>query len=193
MFQREQNLQNARYARSATGMTDIRLDRADGAELLLIRVLAESATYCSVFDRIPNYGRRGMGFDDLNRFRIDLEMVIHRTLQPFLRAAIWGYQTIRPAVLIDAVSCDYAMDLIPILQGVPQTLQHYHANRFAGYEPTCSSVKAIAFPLGRKHAGAIGDLVESGSRLYVDSTGQGHFRFSRPQTLASQMYGHQGA
>ena len=106
-----------------------------------------------------------MGFNHLNRSRIDLEAVIYRTFQPFLGAPIWSNQTIRPAVLIDAASCNHSMDVVAICQSVAQALQYHHPDAFAGHETIGSRVKAVAFPLRRKHAGAIGDLVEPGSWL----------------------------
>jgi hypothetical protein len=146
-------------------MTDIRFDRPKSAESLLVRVFAESAADCSVFDRIAQNASRAMGFDDLDRFRVDLEPVIHRAFQLFLRAPIWSSQTIRLAVLIDAASYNHTMDVVPIRQSVTQSLQHHDANPFAGRKTIRPRVEAIAFPIRRKHSGMIGDLVEPGSRL----------------------------
>ena len=50
-------------------------------------------------------------------------------------------------------------------QSVAQALQYHHPDAFAGHETIGSGVKAVAFPLRRKHAGTIGDLVEPGSWL----------------------------
>src|SRR5215475_4355977 len=165
VFQRQQKFQNARDTRSRGGMADIRFHRAKSAELRPVRIFAESAADRPVFDRVSQYRPGAMSFDDLNRFRIDLETVIDRTLQPFLRAAIGSDQTIRFAVLIDAASGDHSMDVVPVLQSVPQALEYHDANPFAGHKTICSRVKAKAFPLRRKHAGAIGDLIDSRSRL----------------------------
>src|SRR5262245_38050500 len=146
-------------------MPDIRFDRPKSAESLLVGIFTESAADCPVFDRIAQKASRAVGFDDLNRFGIDLEPVIHRTFQPFLRPPIRGGQTVRFAVLIDAASYDHSMNLVPIRQGVPQALHYPDANPFAGRKAIRSRVEAIAFPIRREHAGMIGDLVEPGGWL----------------------------
>src|SRR5262245_44051519 len=113
-------------------MTDIRFDRPESAESLLVRIFAESAADRPVFDRIAQKASRAVSFDDLNRFGIDLEPVVHRTFQPFLRAPIRGGQTVRFAVLIDAASYNHSMNVVAIRQSVLQALHYHDANPFAG-------------------------------------------------------------
>src|SRR6266498_72806 len=165
MTQRQQNLQYARNAGSRGSVTDVRLDGAEGAETALVGRLAEGAAERRNLDRITQERSRAVGLDDLNRCRIDFESVIGKTLQSFLRPSIRSDQTIRSAVLVDAASGDHAMDVVPIGHGLPEALQDYGADTFTGHETVCSSVEAVAFPVRRKHAGAIGHLVEPGSRL----------------------------
>src|SRR5262245_45668479 len=117
-----------------------------------------------------------MSFDDLNRLRIDLESVIHRTFEPFLRAPIRGYHAVRFAVMIDAASRNHSMDVVSIFKSVSQALEDHDSDPFARRKAIRSGVEAIAFSLRRKHAGAIGDLVEPGRWLQKHSAGQGHFR-----------------
>src|SRR5260370_24887270 len=76
MLQRQQKFQNTRYASSGCSMPYVGLDRSNSAELLLVRIFAESTSEGSVFYRVSHYGPRAMPFNDLNCFRIDFETVI---------------------------------------------------------------------------------------------------------------------
>src|ERR1700739_121331 len=153
MLQREQHFQKTGYAGSSGSVTHIRCDRAQSAELLLLRIPPESTMECLIFHRVSQCSSRTVSFNKLDGFRVDFETVIHRAFQPFLCAQIWRHQTVRFAVLIYATPCNHGVDVVPVSQSVAQALQHHYPNPFAGHKTIRSGVKGIAFIVRGKQPG----------------------------------------
>ena len=101
-------------------MTDIALHRAQRAVPFLLGILLKGVPEAFHLDRVTQFRARAMGLDQLNARRIDLEFVIDLLLQARLRFRIGRGDPIGPAVLIDVLFINDAVNDVPIFLGVGQ-------------------------------------------------------------------------
>ncbi len=145
-LERQQHLDDARDTGRRRRVADVRLDRADGAELLSGRVPGEGSGERLPLDRVSELGARAVGFDQLDFLRMDAEGLIHLPLQPLLRKGARGRNPVRCPVLIDPGAAHDSVDVVAVAQRIPEAPQHHDTHTLAGHESVGAIVEGVAPP-----------------------------------------------
>src|SRR5262249_32138255 len=134
-------------------VADIALERADRAELALLRAAAEGLRQRGHLDRIA-YRRAGtMGLDVADRLRLDLGDTQGRPHDPGLalapRRRVAGL--IR-AIVVDRRALDHGVDRVAVRKRIGQALQHHHPGAAAHHRALRVGVEGPAVPIRREDA-----------------------------------------
>ena len=172
-------------------MTNIALDGANGAVLLVAGVLLERLLERCNLDRIAQLGAGAMRLDQRDAVRVDLEAVVHILLQSRLRFRIGRGDAVGLAVLVHAPAFDQSKDRVAVAFGVGQALEHDHTYRFAGHKTVGALIEGVAAPVGREHAGLRGLDLHVRADHDVHAAGQRHVAVAGVQAVARVRQRHQ--
>ncbi len=154
-------------------MSDLGLDRPYRAELLAISEATEGPTKRVELDRISQPGTAAMGFDHLQRGRINPEAFVDIAHQGFLRGGVGCGNAIRGAILIHSAGDNDAADAVAIPQCIIEASQHHHGSTFAGYEAVGARIEGVATTCWREHPPFRRRRKKCWSCLKVNATGDG--------------------
>ena len=146
-------LQQTRNARCRHRVTDIGLDRSDGAESLLGRVSRERVGQRGNLDRVAQPGSGSMRLDQADRCGIDAGLLVDRAFKLSLRCCAGRGQSAGLPILIDAGGQHHRVDTVAITDGIGQAFQDDDAHSLSGYETIGCIVECLAPALGRGHPG----------------------------------------
>ncbi len=185
MFQRQHRLDQPGHTRGHVQVPDVRLDRADRDELLLLRFGAGDFGQSLDLDGVAQSGPGAMGLEVRDRLQVhagrrqrlgdNLGLPIHaRRRVPHLQRA----------VVVDRRAQDHRVNVVAVGERVLQALEHHHPGAAAEEDALRSGVERPAVPLPREDR-AVRGLV-AGQQVDVDRhpAGERHVALAVQQALA---------
>ncbi len=188
----QRRLDQARHPCRRIEVADIRLDRADAAEVPRIGRTAEGFGQRRNLDRIAKIGAGAVALDiadavrrnvrvlDGSRHRIGLPVEAGREIVGLARA-----------VIVDGRTLDHRPDMIAIGHRVLEAAQHHRARARAEDRAFGPVVKGMAFAIRRQHAAFLVEITATLWQLDGDPTGDGHIDLAAGQSLHRVMHCHQ--
>ena len=133
-----------------------------------------------------------MGFDELDRRRIDAGRRIGLAQQSKLRLAVRRNDAVAGAVLVDACGADHAMDMVAVGNRPRQRLQEHCAHALAGHKAVGARFEGVGPARGRQHAGPPGEVEEVRRAVQRHAADQRHLAFARGHAAAGLVQRHEG-
>ena len=141
----EQDLGESRGSGAGEKMTDVGLDRADGALPGFEAVVAPERAQAGELDAVADLGAGGVTLDQLQAARIPARFAVgavHRAQLAFLA----GCEQVAVDVIGRAGAADDRVDRVALRQGVGEALEHEYARTFADDEAVALPIKGRAAP-----------------------------------------------
>ena len=183
----QQHLRHARDAGRAFAMADVRLGRADGAELGVCGRLPERLVQARDFDRVAERGAGAVRLDVTDRARVDPRFFQRARNNARLRIRVGHGVAVGLAAMVDGRALDDPVDMVAVGDCPRLRLEQQHAHAFARYIAVAALAKALAV------AFAGGELALSEHQVFVrvdrdvDAAGKSQLAASALQTVASQV------
>ena len=146
VMQCQRQLDHARAARSRLGVANHRLDRADTAELLHIRIVAERLGKAGNLRPVPDDSAGAMRFDQAHGRRRNPGTRIGADQSAFLTFGARRGQRQILAVRRSSNAAQHGVNPVPLSLGLIQTAQHHHRQPFGNGDAIGTSVKGAAAP-----------------------------------------------
>ncbi len=191
MFELQQYLRQARDARGALAMPDVRLDRSDRTELSFVGLRGKCLRETGDLDRVAKLGSCAVRLDVTDR--PGRNPCPAQRLFDQLALCIWAGDGVAagPASMIDARTAHHPEDTISIATGGAQRLEQDDSNTLSRHEAIGSSAEAAAAAVFRQHPlGAQAD-VAAGMQIEIDPSGERQLAFLPVQVLAGFVNGRQ--
>jgi hypothetical protein len=187
----QDDLDQACYARRRFQVSDVGFNRSQYQPLFGGAPHPVDRCCGKHLDRVTQGRSRAVRLQVLHVRRRKSALPESRFDDRLLRPLIGCRQTHTRAVLVDGTPADHCPNRIAITSRVGQALEHHDAAALATHVPVRRSIKRLAAPIGRQHAGS----TEGDERLCVQkqiySACDGHGALTIEQTLAGQVRCHQ--
>ncbi len=187
MPQSQRGFNDARHAGGGFGVADLRFHRAQRHPGALGLRRAKDRGKRLRFGRVPHFGARAVGFDQVDGIGRDLGRLIgpfQRLHLPFGARRVNG---VAPPVARGANAFDHRVNSVSIPLGVRQTFDDEHAHAFADDRTVAVPVEGLRIPRGRQGGGFAEAHEHENIVERVDPAGDDHVRLARRQFQASLM------
>src|SRR6185312_5679737 len=155
-------------------VADVALDRAEDARLPRLRAETEGLVEGRHLDGIAQRRAGAVGFDVADRVRGDTGrgqgLGDHRHL-PFDAGSREAY--LGRAVVVDGRTADHRQDVVAVLQGLGETLEHYDPGTAAGHRSLRLAIEGPAVAVGRSDAAFLLAVAAALRHADRDAPGQG--------------------
>ena len=189
MAQLQQHLGQACDAGGGLGVTDVRLDRTDGAEARVGRAFLEDPGQRRDLDRVAQPGAGAVGFDVADVAWIDLGIAQRLADRAGLRLRIGHGETVGLAAMAQRSTADDRMDAVAVALGVGQALEHDHAHALARDVAIAALAEALAMAVPGDELPGAEHQVLVGMDRDVHATGDAQCRAPEAQVLACEVDG----
>ncbi len=168
-------------------MADIRLGRANGAKLPVLRMRAEGAAQAGDLDRVAQRGAGAVRLDVADVARVDARLAQRARQQLALRARVGHRVTVGLAAVIERDGLDDAIDVVAVGDRLRQWFEQHRAHALGRHVAVAALAEAFALAFARDELALSQHQVFIRVQRQIHAAGQGQLAPSRLQALARQL------